>query len=206
MAFSAQHIRDARNHLRKQDPVMKKMIQSVGPFTVKVQRDRFKTLARSMVSQQISGKAADSIWKRLESLVAETGITAEAIAKLSIDELRTAGVSNQKATYLLDLSQHVLNGNVQLNTLGRKTDEAIIEELTIVKGIGVWTAQMFLIFGLGRLDVLPTDDLGIKNSIQKYYELKQLPTKTQIETLAQPWRPYASVASWYLWNAIDQDV
>ena len=203
MPFAAQHIRDARNHLRKSDPIMRGIIQSIGPFTAKTHRDRFKSLARAIVSQQISGKAAKTIWERLEHQLAADGVTPTAILNCSIDQLRDVGVSRQKAAYLHDLATWVDAERLQLNQLGRKSDEAVIKELIQIKGIGRWTAQMFLIFTLARLDILPVDDLGIRSAIAKAYELPDLPSADEMEALAEPWRPYASVASWYLWQSLD---
>ena len=203
MPFAAQHIRDARNHLRKNDTVMREIIQTVGPFTVKTHRDRFRALAQAVVSQQISGKAAQSIWGRLEELLSPLGVTAETIQSRTVEELREAGVSRQKGGYLKDLASRVVTGGLQLNLLGRKSDEAVIAELTEVKGVGRWTAQMFLIFTLARLDVLPVDDLGVKTAIANAYALEGLPDAKAIEAIAEPWRPYASVATWYLWQSLE---
>ncbi|MDG2014868.1 MAG: DNA-3-methyladenine glycosylase [Pirellulaceae bacterium] len=203
MPFAAQHIRDARNHLRKNDSVMREIVQTVGPFTVKTERDRFSSLTRAIVSQQISGKAAQSIWDRLEDLLAPQGVTAEAIQSQAVEDLREAGVSRQKGGYIKDLASRVATGELQLNLLGRKADEQVIAELTQVKGVGRWTAQMFLIFTLARLDVLPVDDLGVKTAIRNAYGLPELPGAGAIEEIAQPWRPYASVATWYLWQSLE---
>jgi DNA-3-methyladenine glycosylase II len=122
---------------------------------------------------------------------------------LDVDELRSLGVSQQKAQYCIDLTTKVNDGQVQLSSFGRRSDEEITAELTQVKGIGVWTAQMFLIFGLGRLDVMPANDLGIRNAILKAYSLEELPVEKEIIKLSEPWRPYASIASWYLWRSLD---
>ncbi len=203
MAFSAQHIRDARNHLRKNDPVMKQIIQKVGPFTAKVKRDRFRILAASIVSQQISGKAARSIWGRLEELVVPDGVTPESLTCQTIDTLRSVGISRQKASYLLDLGSKVKSGHVNLKQIGRHSDEDIVEELTQVKGVGRWTAQMFLMFSLGRLDVLPVDDLGARQAIKIQYGLREMPNAKKMNRIAIPWRPYASVATWYLWQSLE---
>ena len=205
MPFAAQHIRDARNALRKRDPVMREIIRQIGPFTAKTHRDRFVALARAIVYQQISGKAAASIWKQLQQLVEPEGVNAESIDRKTLDQLRTAGISRQKGTYLKDLAAKVLAGDVVLNQLGRKSDEDVIAELTRVKGIGRWTAQIFLMFTLTRKDILPVDDLGIKNAMVKAYGLKQIPDSAKMESLAEPWRPYATFACWYLWQFIDAE-
>lgn len=203
MPFAAQHIREARNHLRKNDPVMREIIRTVGPFKAKTHRDRFGTLAGAIIAQQISGKAAASIWKKFQDLLHPEKVTPDAIDGKTLEQLRTAGVSRQKGTYLKDLATRVLAGEVQLNTLGRKSDEDAIAELTKVKGIGRWTAHMFLMFTLARLDVLPVDDLGIKNGMVKAYGLRKLPDATKMERIAEPWRPYSTVACWYLWQYFD---
>lgn len=212
MPFSAQHIKSARLHLQKSDPVMKRLLKQVGPFTVKAKRDRFATLVSSIVSQQISTSAARTIRQRLVDAVTERsafakhqtiGITPTGLLLFDIDELRQLGVSRQKATYLLDLAEKVDTESVNLQSISRLSDEDAIEVLIQVKGIGRWTAQMFLMFSLARLDVLPVDDLGIKNAIQKNYQLADLPNGEKIETIAKPWRPYATIASWYLWQSLD---
>ena len=202
MSFAAQHVRDARNHLRKSDRRMRDVIQTVGPFTAKIHRDRFQALARAIVAQQISGKAATSIWNKLAASL-DGEVTAIGLTSRSIDQLRECGVSNQKANYILDLARHVDDGRLVLAQMGRSSDDAVIESLTQVKGIGRWTAQMFLIFSLGRLDVLPVDDLGIRSAVMRRYELRELPRPAQMEEIATPWRPYASIASWYLWQWLD---
>src|SRR6056297_2666680 len=145
-------------YLRTSDPVMRDIINTVGPFTLKPNRDRFGMLVKSIISQQISVGAARSIRLRLEELVGTEGLTATSLAQYSIDELRVAGVSPQKAKYLLDLAAKVADAEINLRQIGRYSDEKVIDQLTKVKGIGTWTAQMFLIFSLGRLDVFPHDD------------------------------------------------
>ena len=203
MPFSAQEIKAARHHLRKSDSVMNGIIKSVGPFTAKIRRDRFLTLVNSILGQQISCKAADSIRKRLIQAAAPDRLTPETILRFSVDQFRELGISRQKANYLLDLANHVATDNVQLRTIGRKDDQAIIDELTQIKGIGVWTAQMFLIFSLGRLDVFPDGDLGIKNGILKNYPVRGELTKAKMNRIAKPWRPYATIATWYLWRSLE---
>lgn len=212
MSFSAQHIRSARLHLRKCDPILAAIIKQAGPFTAKARRDRFGTLVRSIVSQQISTKASDAIRGRLEAAIQEHRTTpvkrgkaycAKTIVKFSADELRAIGLSRQKSTYIQSLAQHVVDGDIDLSTINKLSDEEVIESLVQVKGIGRWTAQMFLIFSLARMDILPVDDLGIKTAIHNAYSLDELPDKSQIETIAEPWRPYASIASWYLWRSLE---
>jgi DNA-3-methyladenine glycosylase II len=165
-------------------------------------RDRFTALAKSIVSQQISGKAAASIWQRLSDAL-DGNVCADGLRRMDLEQLRATGISRQKGVYLLDLAERVADGRVALSQIGRREDEQVIAELIQVKGIGRWTAQMFLIFSLGRLDVLPVDDLGIRTAIRNRYGLKELPRACEIEAIAQPWRPYATVASWYLWQSLD---
>jgi DNA-3-methyladenine glycosylase II len=194
----------AINHVRNADPVMSRIIEDVGPFTLRLERDRFQMLVRSIISQQISTSAARSIRQRLENLAGPEGLTPARLASLSVEELRAAGISPQKASYLQDLSQRVAAGDVQLRHIGRRSDEQIIEQLTQIKGIGRWTAQMFLIFSLGRWDVFPHDDLGVRTALRWHYGLDDLPDKATSQTIAEPWRPYATVAVWYCWRSLDR--
>ncbi len=214
MSFSAQHTKAARLHLRKCDPKLAAIIKAIGPFTAKARRDRFGTLVRSIVSQQISTSAANTIRGRLETAIKENRKTeakrgqtycAATLLNFSEDELRAIGLSRQKATYVRSLSQHVVKGDVDLTQIHKLGDEAIIEILTQVKGIGRWTAQMFLIFSLARMDVLPVDDLGIRSAVRDVYVLNELPGKKELEEIAEPWRPYASIASWYMWRSLELD-
>jgi DNA-3-methyladenine glycosylase II len=193
----------ARRHLRKSDPVMRAMIDAVGPCTMRRQRDRFGVLVRSIVSQQISTKAAHSIWARLVQLLGPDGVTAANLAGFSLAELRSVGLSSQKAGYLTDLQAKVNDGTVHLRQIGRLSDAKVVDVLTQVKGIGRWTAQMFLIFSLGRPDVFPDADLGVRTAIRDRYGLDDLPDKETAHRIAAPWRPYASVASWYCWRSLD---
>ena len=202
-SFSLQTIDTAVKHLRDADPVMRELIQQVGPFTLRPHRNRFELLVRSIISQQISTKAARSIRRRVEALVAPEELAAENLVQCEVQLLRAAGLSSQKTTYLLDLCRKVLDGQVRLRHIGRLSDENIIQDLIEVKGVGRWTAQMFLIFALGRLDVLPHDDLGLRSAIRNLYQLDDLPDQQTSHRIAQPWRPYATVATWYCWRSFD---
>ncbi|MGE5195021.1 MAG: DNA-3-methyladenine glycosylase family protein, partial [Deltaproteobacteria bacterium] len=168
-------------------------------------RDRFGMLVASIISQQISGKAARSIRHRLVELIAPEKITPHTLAARTITELRSVGISPQKAGYLHDLAAKVDSGAVRLSQTGRMTDDEAIAELIQVKGIGVWTAQMFLMFSLGRLDVFPHEDLGIRMALKKLYGLAELPDKETSHEIARPWRPYATIASWYCWRSHEVD-
>lgn len=182
---------------------MRDVIRRAGPFNLKVKRDRFQTLVQSILAQQISGKAAFAVRKRLEDLAGPGGMTPAHLSTLSLVELKSAGLSKQKASYILDLSMRVRDGTLPLQRMARLSDDAVIESLIEVKGIGVWTAHMFLIFSLGRLDVLPHGDYGVRSAIQKLYDLKDLPDRHTCHRIAEPWRPYASIASWYCWRSLE---
>ena len=201
--FKQSDIRKARRHLRAVDPVMKAIIDAVGPFGLGLERDRFRMLVCSIISQQISGSAAASISRRLRDLVGAGGLKPANLASSSIAELRSVGLSPQKASYITDLVERVNDGTVNLRQIGRLSDEQVVEQLIQVKGIGRWTAQMFLIFSLGRLDVFPHDDLGVRSAIRDNYGLSDLPDNETAVKIAEPWRPYASVASWYCWQSLD---
>ena len=203
MSLTPQDVTDAVKHLRRKDRVLRDVIDRVGPCQLKPDRRRFRMLARSIIGQQISGSAARSIWRQLETLVLPAQISAAALSDMTPERLRTAGVSPQKAGYLLDLSKKVIDGDVRLPMLARMPDDAVIEELIKVKGIGEWTAQMFLMFSLGRLDVLPHQDLGIRTALRNLYGLSDLPDKATCHNIARPWRPFATIASWYSWRSLD---
>jgi DNA-3-methyladenine glycosylase II len=191
-------------HFKSSDPILAGVVKQVGPMTLKPQRDRFRLLVRSILSQQISTAAARTIRLRLEELLGPAGVRPETIAAFSVEQLRTVGVSRQKASYLLDLAQKCGDGSVRLSRVGRMTDEQVIDELTQVKGIGRWSAQMFLIFSLGRLDVFPHDDLGVRTAIRRLYRFDEMPGKAACLEIGQRWRPYASIGSWYCWRFLEQ--
>ena len=204
MSTNNTEIEKGLRHLRRADPVMKEVIRKVGPYALKPRRNRFHALVSSIISQQISGSAARSIRQRLlDHLGGPNGLTAENLRRLSPEQLRTLGLSPQKASYLLDLAEPVAAGRLRLEKIARLSDELVIEELIAVRGIGVWTAQMFLMFSLGRLNVFPHDDLGVRTAIRNLYELEELPDKATSHRIAEPWRPYASIASWYCWRSLE---
>lgn len=192
----------AQRHLARRDPVLKQLIRLVGPCTLSHNPDRFGVLARSIISQQISTKAARSIGARLEQLLAPHGIQARAIVRTPVDKLRTAGLSAAKARYLLDLAEKVHGGAVPLDTLHELTDDEVVDQLLPVKGIGRWTAQMFLIFSLGRCDVLPVDDLGLRVGVQRHYQLAERPGRAELQEIGEVWRPYRTIATWYVWRSL----
>jgi DNA-3-methyladenine glycosylase II len=190
-------------HFRRHDPRLHGVIRLIGPYRLKPSRDRFGMLVRSIISQQISIRAAMAIRGRLETLLGPSGMKPGPIAALSIDQLRSVGLSPQKASYLHDLAAKAQDGTVKLNRISRLSDEQIIEELIAVKGIGRWTAQMFLIFALAREDVFPIDDFGVRSAISRIYAYKQPPDRKQLLAIGQRWSPYASIASWYCWRFLD---
>jgi len=202
VAPRSEQIERALRHLRR-EPVLRGVMRRVGPYRLKLKPDRFATLCHSIVAQQVSGKAAQAMLRRLQDLVGPDKLCAATVSRLSLDELRSAGLSRQKAAYLHDLCHRTASGEVRLSHLGRMTDEEAIAELTRIKGVGRWTAEMLLIFSLGRLDVLPCDDYGIRSAIQRLYQLETLPDRSTCLEIAQPWRPYASVASWYCWRSLE---
>ena len=198
-------IRKAVSHLKKADPTMARLIAEVGPckYEVKQFGTHFDALCRSIIYQQLSTKAAGTIHGRFLDLFPNRQPTAEAIGRLPEETLRGVGLSRQKLNYLRDLAHRVHTGALPLDHLDELPDQEIIDYLVQVKGIGVWTAQMFLMFRLGRLDVLPDLDLGIRNAIKKAYRVRGVPNGNRIQKLGAPWRPYASVACWYLWRSLD---
>lgn len=197
--------RKAVNHLRRVDPVMADVIAAVGPcrFKTAPHLSHFESVARSIIFQQLSGKAAGTIHGRFEALFGAGRPHAAALAALPDEALRSAGVSRQKVSYLRDLAERVLAGALPIETLHEAPDDDVIRHLTSVKGVGVWTAQMFLMFRLGRPDVLPDLDLGIRKGIQQAYRLRKLPDAKRVHTIGAKWAPYRTIACWYLWRSID---
>jgi DNA-3-methyladenine glycosylase II len=191
------------HHFRRHDPTLHAVIRRVGPYRLRPQPNRFGMLVRSIVFQQISMAAARSIYSRLEQRAGPQGITPRSLAALELTELRSAGLSPQKASYIADLAHKVTEGTVSLAGLGRLGDERVIEQLVQVKGIGRWTAQMFLIFALGRPDVFPVDDLGVRGAIHKLYGFADPPTKEECLAIGRKWSPFATIGAWYCWRYLD---
>ena len=193
---------EAIEHLRRSDPVLASIIERVGDYAIQFREPGFETLVRSIVYQQLSGRVASVIFGRLKAAAGDP-LTPENVLKLRPSRMRTLGLSTQKTVYIRDLARHTRDGAVRFEDLAHAADVEVIEHLTQVKGIGVWTAHMFLIFALRRPDILPTGDLGIRNAMRKAYGLQDLPSPAQMEELGARWRPYCSVASWYLWRSLD---
>ena len=196
-------MRKAILHLKKSDPVLRSIIERVGAYRIEHRDPCFETLVRSIVYQQLSGKVASVILGRLIAMLPAGEVTPAAILKLTPARMRKAGLSKQKTAYIRDLARKTLKGHVKFETLPDLADHEVIEHLTQVKGIGVWTAHMFLIFALRRPDILATGDLGVRTAIRKAYQLEELPLPAQMEEMAATWRPYCSVAMWYLWRSLD---
>lgn len=201
-----QSVQQATRHLKRVDPVMKRLIEAVGPCELKMEKDRFRTLVRSIVSQQISTAAAKSILAKLEARLPGDRLSPEAFLQVSYDDLREVGLSGQKTEYLLDLAGHVVDERLPLRNLGRYSDERVIELLTDIRGIGIWTAQMFLMFSLGRLDVFAPDDLGLRAAIGNLYGYEERPGKRECLEVTEVWSPYRTIGSWYLWRSFEPHV
>ena len=195
-------MRAAIRHLKGADPILCDIIAKVGPFRLQRREPTFETLARSIVYQQVSGKAAASIFAKFRSAVGPR-FSAPAILRLTSEELRACGLSTQKAAYIRDLAERVASRKVNFRRLATLDDHEIIEHLTQIKGVGVWTVQMFLIFALERPNVFPLADLGIRNAIQRAYNLETVPTAADLLKISECWHPYCSVAAWYLWRSLD---
>ena len=220
-------MRKAVLHLKNSDPLMRAIIERVGPCRMEFGEPTFHSLAEAIVYQQLNGKAAVTIFKRFAALAGDP-VTPEGILKLSAEQLRAVGLSKQKSSYLFDMAERAKRGDLDFSKLADMSDDEVIEHLTQVKGVGVWTAHMFLIFTLRRANVLPTGDFGVRMAIHKQYleraakrkngtgrsknkktvaklskEKITLPTPEQIEQIAKRWEPYRSIACWYLWRSLD---
>jgi len=193
-------------HFKERDPKMAAVIQTVGPFQLKRNRNYFVVLCRSIVSQQISVAAADTIYGRFQQLFDGRSPTPERVSQLKEEAMRGAGLSRQKAAYLQDLSRRFLDGTVRSRQLIHLDNEEIIDRLTTVHGIGRWTAEMFLIFSLNRLDVLPVDDLGLRVAVQNIYGMNDRPDAKRLRLLGKKWNPFETVATWYGWRSLNPDI
>ena len=196
---------EACRHLSKRDRVMKKLIPQFGEARLQSRGDAFTTLARSIVGQQISVKAAQSVWDRLAAVLeaSSTKVLPSAVLAQPVEQLRGAGLSARKVEYLNDLAQHFEAGRVHVRQWTQMDDEAIIDELVAIRGIGRWTAEMFLIFHLMRPNVLPLDDLGLLKGISQNYFSGEPVSRAEARELGEAWAPYRSVATWYIWRSLD---
>jgi DNA-3-methyladenine glycosylase II len=192
---------EACRHLMKRDRVMKKLVPQYAGTCLQSRGDAFITLARSIVGQQISVKAAQSVWDRFEKLPRK--MVPAQVLKLKVDDMRAAGLSARKVEYLVDLALHFANNQVHIAEWAEMDDEAIITELVAIRGIGRWTAEMFLIFHLMRPNVLPLDDIGLQNGISRAYFSGEPVSRSEIREVAASWAPFCSVATWYIWRSLD---
>jgi DNA-3-methyladenine glycosylase II len=193
--------RKARRLLMRRDPALGKVVKAVGPCTLQPFPDPFLVLVRSIISQMISTKAAAAVFARLERALGAAGVTPAGVEAAAEEVLRGAGLSRTKAHALADLAARARNGALPLADLPRMTDEEVMAHLLPVHGVGKWTAEMFLIFALGRLDVLPVDDLGLRAGVRDTYGLTQLPGAKELRERGEAWRPYRTVATWYFWRS-----
>ncbi|HUY27174.1 MAG TPA: hypothetical protein VMV27_07105 [Candidatus Binataceae bacterium] len=198
------YARAARMHLARVDPVMARIVAAVGPCRIVRRRERFRALARAIVFQQLAGAAATAIFARVVEIYPGRAFPRPDEILATPDQiLRKAGLSAQKAMYIKDLAAHVQNKVLNFHRFPRMTDEEVIADLTRVKGIGRWTAEMFLMFNLGRPDVLPVDDLGVRNAVGRAYAMRQPPTPKELRVFGERWAPYRTAAAWYLWESLD---
>jgi len=195
-------MRKAVTHLKKSDPILRAIIERVGPCRMEFGPAEFCSLAEAIVYQQLNGKAAVVIFNRFAALAGEP-LTPEGILKLTDAQLRSVGLSKQKSAYLKDLAAKTAAGVLNFDKLSEQSDDEVIQHLTQVKGIGVWTAHMFLMFSLRRPNVLPTGDYGVQVAMKKHYKKRKLPKPKDMEKIARAWAPYRSVACWYMWRSLD---
>jgi DNA-3-methyladenine glycosylase II len=198
------YARAARAHLSTIDPVLARIIADAGPLRIVPRPERFQALARAIIFQQLAGAAATAIYNRFVGLYPDTEFPApEQVLDTSIEKLRGVGLSEKKALYIKDLAAHIRDGTLNFHRFHAMSDDEIIADLTRVKGIGRWTAEMFLMFNLGRPDVMPADDLGVQNAIKRAYRMRTRPKRKRIMKLAERWRPYRTAAAWYFWRSLD---
>ena len=195
--------KNVNEHFRKVDPILYAVIEKVGVFGPKVSDDHFSELCEIIINQQLSDKAAATIFGRFRKLFPQKKITPQALLKLAAEKIRSCGTSNAKVSFLKDLAAKVLAEELRLDQLNKLSDDLIMKELTKVKGIGPWSAEMFLMFSLGRDDVFSHGDLGLRNAIKKLYKFKKEPTKKQIEKIVEKWKPYRTYACRILWKSLE---
>ncbi len=192
---------EAKTHLAKKDRVLRKLMKSYPDAVLNTRGDAFQTLARSIVGQQISVKAAQSVWNRF----AQAAVTMKpaTVVSLPVETMRGCGLSGQKVLYIKDLARHFEDGLVRPRRWSRMADEAVIDDLIRVKGVGRWSAEMFLMFRLMRPNILPVGDLGLQRAMERLYNDGEPLTKDEMRTIGKPWQPWSSVATWYLWRSLD---
>lgn len=196
-------MQEALKHLSVADPRLAAIIESVGAYEIKLRKDPFRSLVEAIIYQQLAGSAADAIYGRFVKIYGRFPRPTQLLTTKD-SKLRSAGLSGRKIEYLKGLATRVSDGRLKLSKLSKLPDEQIIEQLVQVKGIGRWTAEMFLIFCLGREDVLPVGDLGLRKAMQKTYSLAELPTPEAMCKIAQSWKPYCTIATWYMWKSLEK--
>jgi len=194
-------VKRGTEHLMRVDSVLRSIINSIGPVRLEFEGGHFHALVVSIIFQQIAGKAADAIYRRFITLFPNSTPDPENLLRTPDEAIRATGVSPQKTVYLKDLAERVVDGRLNLRELTKLPDQEVIRMLDEVRGIGRWTAQMFLIFNLGRTDVLPVDDLGLRKAVREAYKLRTLPSVEKLRRMAKPWHPYCSLATIYLWRS-----
>ncbi|MCW5980718.1 MAG: DNA-3-methyladenine glycosylase 2 family protein [Bryobacteraceae bacterium] len=196
-------VEKAIRRLRRADPVLRRLIDELGPYGIQYSPPDFATMARCIVYQQLSGKVALTIYRRLEQAASNgSPMSPRSVLELEAGALRAAGLSGRKIEYLRELAGKCCDGTLDLAALENASDEEVMRALTALRGVGAWTVHMYLIFALRRLDVLPAGDLGIRAAIRRAYGLDTLPSPSDVERMGQRWRPYATVAAWYLWRSL----
>jgi DNA-3-methyladenine glycosylase II len=198
-------MRKAISRLKKTDPVLKGLIEKIGPCRIRYLEPDFEALVKSIVYQQLSGKVASKIFGRLSAAAGDGRLTPASALRLTPAKMRALGLSRQKIAYIRDIARQTRSGAVDFEALRAMQDDEVARVLTALKGVGVWTVHMFLIFALRREDVLPSGDLGIRAAVRKVYGLESLPSPAQVEELGEKWRPYRTIASWYLWRCLERD-
>jgi DNA-3-methyladenine glycosylase II len=196
-------MQQALNHLKASDPVLGRLIDQVGPYLIELLEPNYETLVKSIVLQQLSGKVAEIIFQRLVAAAGSGRLTPEAVLRLRPAKLRALGLSKQKIQYIRELARLIVSGKLDLTGLTAVPDEEVHARLTAIKGIGPWTVHMFLIFGMGRLNVMPSGDLGIRVAVRNVYGLAEMPKPGEVDEIARRWHPYRTVASWYLWRSLE---
>ena len=191
-------------HLKRNDPILARIISRVGPVKFELDADHYEAVVGSIIYQQLAGSAARAILNRFKQLYGGRIPSPREYLSTDVEKLRGSGLSPQKISYIKDLAERIENGTLDLKRLENLPDEEALNELDNVRGIGRWTAEMFLIFKLGRTDVLPVDDLGLRKAAQKAYRLRKLPTRDRFERLAEKWHPYSSISTFYLWKSMEK--
>ena len=188
-------------HLSK-DQRLAKLIRTIGNYEIRITKNKYESLVEAIITQQLSGSAAKSISKKFRNMYSTRFPKPIDVIKTSDTRLRRSGLSKMKAEYIKDVSKKIESRDLQLSKISKLSDEEVVAELTKIRGIGRWTAEMFLIFTLGRLDILPVGDLGLRKGIQKLYSMPEIPKDEEIRKIAEKWRPYRTIATWYIWKSL----